>query len=453
MTTIKINSNILLNCSSEKAVNQIISANRFDNPVFKNNELNNRSNWDTETYIETFSHENGNLILPRGFMHELLEILSKNGIKPEIIDNRYRFPVDFIDRLYGIELRPYQKLCLNSALSSEQGVIVAPTGSGKSIMGLEIIRRLGQKSLILVHRTDLATQWVDMIRKILGLKAGFIGAGKWEIGEEITVALIQSLASKEEEVQDLPFGLILLDEVHHAPARSFFNVLRWLDAKYRYGLSATPTRNDGLEQMIYRAVGPQISKTERFEVEKIGATVPARVKLVSTGFTPSNCHSWQDYLSDLSTDASRNLLIIDLVKQQRSPTLILVDRVAHAENLSSMFSKRDIDHVLAHSQVKDRKWLMDKIRSSNITIGTTGLLGEGLDVSSWTVLILGSPISSEIKLLQAVGRVIRSAPGKESALIFDLKDDCGFAGSSFKKRFEIYKKHRIWVEFDQSRAA
>jgi len=86
MTTIKINSNILLNCSREEVVNQIISANRFENPVFKSNELNNQSNWDTEPYIETFSYENGDLILPRGFMHELLEILSQHD---EVDPNRW----------------------------------------------------------------------------------------------------------------------------------------------------------------------------------------------------------------------------------------------------------------------------------------------------------------------------------------------------------------------------
>ncbi len=97
--------------------------------------------------------------------------------------------------------------------------------------------------------------------------------------------------------------------------------------------------------------------------------------------------------------------------------------------------------------------MMNKMKTSQITVATTSLIGEGIDVSSWGVLVLASPISSEIKLLQAIGRVIRQAPGKKVALIYDLKDDCGFSGASFKKRFAIYQKNKIWVEFRDNKKA
>ncbi len=129
------------------------------------------------------------------------------------------------------------------------------------------------------------------------------------------------------------------------------------------------------------------------------------------------------------------------------PILILSDRVAHADDLSGMFSRRNFDHALVHGKVKDREEAIERIKKATVTIGTTGLLGEGLDVPFWEVLIMASPISSEIKLMQAIGRVVRASPGKKSALIYDLKYDCGFSGASFKKRFEIYRKHKIWVEF------
>ena len=107
-------------------------------------------------------------------------------------------------------------------------------------------------------------------------------------------------------------------------------------------------------------------------------------------------------------------------------------------------------HVLAHGKLppEERESLMQRIKRSSITIGTTGLLGEGLDVAHWDTLILAAPVSSEAKLLQAIGRIVRPAQDKEIGIVYDLKDDCGFAGHSLKARLEIYKKHCIKFEFN-----
>jgi superfamily II DNA or RNA helicase len=116
-----------------------------------------------------------------------------------------------------------------------------------------------------------------------------------------------------------------------------------------------------------------------------------------------------------------------------------------------MLNRRNIDHVLAHGKIgkKEREGMMERIKSAKLTVGTTSLLGEGIDVSSWNTLIMGAPISSEIKLMQAIGRIVRPSNGKEKAIVYDLKDNCGFAGASFNKRFEIYKKNKIWVQFQK----
>ena len=105
--------------------------------------------------------------------------------------------------------------------------------------------------------------------------------------------------------------------------------------------------------------------------------------------------------------------------------------------------------MLAHGSLtkKKRDLAMEEMRTADITVGTTSLLGEGLDVKGWAVLVMAMPMSSEIKLMQAIGRVVRSSPGKTEALVYDIKDDCAFAGYSFNTRFEIYKKNKMWVNF------
>ena len=446
--TLRLNSNIILDEVEGIILNKCERDNTFKNPEFISNEIHGRSNRNVESSIKTYHYEGQSLILPRGYVRDLITSFRENNITPQIIDERISTPCIYSEKLREIVLRPYQQRAVDSAMTFDQGTIVSPTGSGKSFIGLEIIRQHQEKALIIVHRSDLATQWKNLIEKQLGLKAGLIGGGSWEIGEQITIALIQTLSSRRKQFKEIcnSFGLVLCDEVHHAPARTYFEVMSWLPAKYKYGLSATVERRDGLEQLIYLSTGPAILIIHRDEIEELGATVPVNVRAVETGFSPS-AYSWHEYITDLTENLDRNTFIIKLAASHTVPILILCDRVAHAEKLSKMLSTANIDHVLAHGQVKNHSEIMEKVKMAQITIATTSLIGEGIDVSSWSILIMASPISSEIKLMQAIGRCVRPAPGKKSALVYDLRDNCGFSGSSFKKRFEIYKKHKIWVEF------
>lgn len=453
ITKLKINSKITLEGVSEEVIKQCKNANTFLNPTFKSNEQAGRSNWQTEEKITTFHYKDEGLVLPRGFMRDLLNILREHDIEYEIIDERISAPCEYPVKLKDVELRPYQARAVDEAMRFDQGCIVAPTGSGKTLIGLSIVRMRGEKAIILVHRGELAKQWIEVIDERLGLKAGFIGDGQWDIGNEITVAMVQTLAAKEKEAKELSntFGLILLDEVHHAPASTFFDTLELFPAKFRYGLSATIKRRDNLDKLIFHSVGPVISTITKSEVENVGGTVPALVVSIKTGFNPGLVYSWNEYIDALSYDSERNQLIIDLSQKAEGSTLILVDRISHAKQLSEMLERRKIDHVLAHGQLskKDREDIMERIKSSKLTIGTCSLLGEGLDVSVWGTLIMGSPISSEIKLLQSIGRITRPGAGKVRAFVHDLKDDCAFAGASFNKRFEIYKKNKIRVKFNE----
>ena len=429
----------------------VAQENTFINPKYESNERQGYSNWETSHTIETYQATDGNLIVPRGYLPRLLELCDLNDITPKIIDQRVSCPTTFPE-LKGVTLRPYQQRAVGDAMTSNQGVIVSPTGSGKSLMGLEIIRRRGQKALIIVHRSDLAKQWIDVIAERMGIVAGFIGEGKWMIGESVTVAMIQTLSAQEEETRLLSdyFGLVLMDEVHHAPAETFTDVIGWLAAKYRYGLSATLNRRDGLEKMIYRAIGFVIATIKKEEVEGVGATVPVSVLSINTHFNPGGVDSWHEYLDAITESVPRNEFILNIANRDDNSILILTDRITHAETLSNMLTERGVAHVLAHGKLskKERAEVMERFETEKITIGTTSLIGEGIDCSNWGALVMATPISSETKLMQAIGRIVRPRKGKTGARVYDLKDDCGFAGSSFKSRFEVYKKNKIWVKFE-----
>jgi len=332
-------------------------------------------------------------------------------------------------------------------MQSDQGVIISPTGSGKSLIGLEIIRQRKQKSLIIVHNKELAAQWKRLIEKHFGLKTGFIGQGKWHIGDEVTIALVQTLARRDDLSRLNCFGLVIVDEVHHAPAKTYLSVLNNIPAKYRFGLSATPNRRDGLEEVIYRAIGQTIVNISREEVEDLGATVPAIVYSIDTGFTPGELSSWHEYLSVIATSEGRNEFIANLALSAGNGVLVLCDRIEHANSISKKLHEKNADHALIYGKLPktNRESAMSKAHSAKITIGTSGILGEGIDLAHWKTLILASPFSSEVKLIQAIGRIVRPSGGKSSCAVYDLKDNCGFSGASYGKRKEIYTKYDMQI--------
>ncbi|HIJ22767.1 MAG: DEAD/DEAH box helicase [Gammaproteobacteria bacterium] len=414
------------------------SENEWPNPQIKIAENMGRYSAHLPPLVEVWSEEEGKLILPRGYLDQLLEQFTPATIQ----DLRTVAPVD-MPQIEGVTYRGYQQELLDRAYRHEQGTLVSPTGSGKSLMGMALIAHHGQRSLILVNSKELASQWKQEIKKWMGIEAGTVGGGKWVEGEEITVVMLQTLHRNTQKAVELfsRHGLTLVDETHRIAAQTFSEVIGWSSTLYRYGLTATPHRRDGLHDLIHRSVGDVIATIHPDQVEQQGGIVPATVKVIQTGFTPSwAVDSWSEYITELVESADRNLLIAIIASQasESAPTLILTERVDHVGYIAA-----NLDGALEiHGKLpaKERRSRIERIAEHQITIGTTGLLGEGLDVSGWGVLIMATPISSKVRLLQAIGRVIRPHPGKQRGYIADLVDDHGFSGSSRNKRLSIYEE-------------
>lgn len=442
-----INERLVIKNPSAWLKDKIVKANTFRNPKFYESEKYGRYLGDIPTEIKTFQSDGKDLLVERGYYHEFLNLINENSLSIEVSESTH-CPTITYPHLKNISLRAYQESALEQALKYNQGIIVAPTGSGKTIIGLDLIRRRQTRSLILVHTKELAKQWINQIENVFCISPGMIGDGLWSFKEEITVAIVQTLDRHRDLCQEMAsnIGLILCDECHHVPAKMFAKVIGMFPCKYRYGLSATPNRRDGLDCLIFRFIGNEIARVSRHEVESVGSTVPVKVRTVNTHFDPGAVNGWSDFITSLN-HLSRNLILINLIPHDRS-SLILVDRIAHAIQLSEMLKKRKIAHVIAHGSLssEERFTLLERLKTSRIAIGTTGLLGEGLDVSHWDTLIMASPISSTTKLLQAIGRVVRPCDFKSDSIVYDLKDDCGLSVHSQKQRFEIYKRHNIQID-------
>ena len=197
-------------------------------------------------YIET---KEGDLIVPVGY---------KIPFEHKIVDMRKEVTVKYPP--IQVSLRDTQKEAYLSYLEdTDNGVISMPTGKGKTILGIYLAYALKQKTLIIVHKDDLLIGWKKDIKMCFNneIKPGIIKASKRQIGDQITIAMIQTLSNyTDSELRKLKneFGLIIVDETHHAGSKSY-DVLSYLSAPYKIGLSATPKRTDGLQPVIHLHLG------------------------------------------------------------------------------------------------------------------------------------------------------------------------------------------------------
>jgi superfamily II DNA or RNA helicase len=241
--------------------------------------------------------------------------------------------------------------------------------------------------------------------------------------------------------------MVIVDELHHSPCLSWSSVLERVPARYRYGASATPWRRDRMEWLLPMVFGPARAEVTKAEVEDVGGVVPATVCPVNTDCR-SSAGEWRELIEALARDDRRNALLARLATRaaEDAPVLLLTDRIAHAEELA----RRLEGAVLIHGQLSKntRDEAFTSIRAgARITIATSHLLGEGIDLAGWGVLLLGLPMASRSpRVLQAIGRIVRPAPGKMGALVIDPVDPHQLAEATWRGRATLYRRNRIHVE-------
>ncbi|MEY3288899.1 MAG: hypothetical protein RLZZ419_1141 [Pseudomonadota bacterium] len=398
------------------------------------------STWDIPKNIKLYE-ETDYLVIPRGHFSLVKDF--------DIDDQRNSYPVKFKT---SIETRPYQERAIRLALAKDNGVVVAPTGSGKTTMAIELASRLGERCLILVKSKDLATQWIGAIKQFTGLECGLIGGGKWQEGKEFTVALVQTLIKSE---RLLDYGMVIVDECHNIPAVQAYTVINRQTAKYRFGLSATPQRRDNLEFMITAALGEIVAEITQNDVT--GSVLPVHIATKYFNFM-GNPQSWVEFVNLLANDPARNQMLISsaIKSSQTVGTAILTGTIAHAETLHSLAKSYGVNALLLHGQLPPKKRAQGMMNANqyNLIIGTLSLLSEGIDWPHVGNIIFASPVSAEVdrpdpaatRLLQAIGRGRRNFPGKVVTYVLDIVDNCAFGKSAYRKRSVIYEQQGFSVK-------
>ncbi len=403
--------------------------------------------YDTPRFFDLIDEESPYLLLPKGFLGQLLAWLDKNKY---VYTVQYEYP-DFVSMGFAstITLRAEQKAVVAKALEEGEGVIVAPPGSGKSIMALELIAQHDKPALILTHRKQLMDQWVQYIQEYLGLPKKQIGrysSAYKKPSDYVTVGLLQSLA-RAKNISSLSdtFGVIIVDECHHIPARTFRAVISQLNAPHIYGLTATPKRKHNDEQLIYLYIG---------EVVATMLSNRPRTSLPSLIVHETNLQlsfNWKTDQAELLAkvicyDTARNQQIVkDVVAQTKNhkKVLVLSERKEHLQILELYLRDQAKVTVLSgdDSSTK-RKLKLAQIEQGeyDVILATGQLVGEGIHIPTLNTLVLAFPFSFEGKLVQYIGRLLHA---HSSADLIDYHDKhVTVLADQYKKRARVYKKLR-----------
>ena len=407
-----------------------------------------KSTFNLEKYFRLIEETPDEIILPRVFVANLIFFCGKENIPFKIVDNRKKLdPVDFES---NIELRPEQKAAIEKTLGKDFGVIVSPPGSGKTVIGLEIIAQKRQPALIIVHRKQLFDQWMDRIQSFLKIpkkEIGQIGNQKVKIGKKITVAMIQSLSrNKEIEIISRRFGTIIVDECHHIPAKSFRETIVNFNSYYLYGLTATPKRKNNDEKLIYVYIGSILYNAD--QVEQIRQKqIRVEVNISDTNlYVPFNykIDKYETISRILIQDTNRNTLILDDIEKNSSrfkTFLILTERKAHVDILN-LYLKEKYETITIYGEDSEssRKSKIEQLKQGHfkIVISTGQYFGEGIDLNNLECLMIAYPFAFEGKLIQYIGRIQHSG---NPPVIFDYRDSkIDYFEKMFKQRNRYYKK-------------
>ncbi len=368
-------------------------------------------------------------------------------------------PVDYKGK--DVPLYPYQKEAVESVCKGKYGILQSPAGSGKTQMGIALVKKFGRRALWLTHTLDLLNQSKSRAEMYIDNSLiGTITEGKVNIGEGITFATIQTMCKLDmSRYKDL-WDIVIVDECHRCTGTptamtQFYKVLNALSARHKIGLSATVHRSDGmivatyalLGEIIYtvpeEAVGDKIMKVG---ICPIGTGVGMSRECMNTDGTLN----YQKLISYLCNSQDRLHFVASwIVSESEHSCLILSDRLEHLENLMNCLpANMKADAVMVSGKMTSKKGKVEREQAiedmrtgrKKYLFATYSLCKEGLDIPRLDRLFMTTPVKDYAVVVQSIGRIARTFEGKGEPIVYDFVDNIGYLMRAYKQRCRHYKK-------------
>lgn len=431
-----------------------------------------------------------------GNIIRVLEVMHQYGIKPTLEISEDKTNINIEENKFDYqwdnqyEIRNYQKQCIDVALKNKRGLIQLATGGGKTIVAARIIKEIGLKNvLFLVTTKELLYQAKRVFETVLNDPGvGIIGDGKCEISN-INVATIQTIvrcvgseddyknyikeisslfeesSSDDAELDETNIqkvigcinntNVVFFDECQHAPASTCFLALsKCAKASYRFGLSATPFREDGEDLTIEGLFGHtliEISLSYLIENDFLVKPKIITINMRDKSVKPPKQTYPEEYKNYIVENHERNSIISIFSKyfsNNDKTVLILVKQIKHGEILEKMIPESVF--IDGKKSSKNRGNAIEKLlnRETKVLIATT-LADEGLDIPSLDVLVLAGSGKSKTKAFQRIGRVLRKYDGKTECCIIDFIDIGKHCYDHSKRRLNLYKNEKMFNDLDE----
>lgn len=427
----------------------------FANPEFYKKQKLRMSVYNVPMVIDCSKEDEKHLKLPRGTYDYLESLCNVNNI--EIISKDERFVGNKIEVKFNGSLKEEQQIAINHMLKYDNGILCAPTGFGKTVIGCKLIAERKVNTLILVNKIQLLNQWKDRIKEFLDVKeVGEISSKKKNITNVIDVVSVKSLWNNG-NVLDIAknYGMIIIDECHHTAAYTFEQAINTGNAKYVYGISATPERENGHTPIIKMQCGDIRYKVDSLKFNK-KLNIPMKViaKKSHLNFTNQNIDNYElNEINDLiAKDIIRSENIIKDIKKEYDNgknILVLTERLELMNYIYDKLSKYTNNIFkyyggIGKKIIKSYMELNNQInenKDNKIIVATGSYIGEGFDDSKLDVLFLTMPISGQTRVTQYAGRLHRQDSNKKEILIYDYIDDnFSKTRNMFLKRKKTYEK-------------
>ena len=413
----------------------------------------------TPKFLYLYEVHGDEIILPYGTLKQIQPM-----IKDAIVTSEFK-PFESIDYGTPIPLYPYQEKAVGEVKNGYYGILQSRAGSGKTQMGIALIKEYCRRTLWLTHTLDLLNQSKERAERYIDKSLiGTITEGKVNIGKGITFATIQTMCKLDLSQYKDMWDVIIVDECHRVAGTPtqmsmFAKVLNSLAARHKFGLSATVHRADGMIQATFALLGDVVytvpddavaDKVMQVGIKPIGTDIKLGYECLNTDGTLN----YTKMINYLCESAKRNHTIVSQITSEVNKScLILSDRLEHLETLMNTLPPKMRERaVMISGKMTSKKGKAEReqaledmrLGEKKYLFATYSLAKEGLDIPCLERLFLATPQKDYAVITQSIGRIARTYEGKADPICYDFVDDIGYLVKSYKKRCTTYRKNNCY---------